>query len=68
MAVDIAIDRSKTLKKEKEKWKIGKSQTTAFLILLFYIGTFTFVRKHIWKNVVYIGSFALPFFHVGGYW
>ena len=43
-----------------------KSQTTYFLLLLFYIRKF--VRKHIWKNVVYIVTFALPFFQVTVYW
>ena len=40
--VDIARDRSKILKKEKEKRKMRKNQTTAFLLLLFYIGKLLF--------------------------
>ena len=35
LTVDIAKERSKTLKKEKEKQKTTKSLTTAFLLLLF---------------------------------
>ena len=27
-----------------------------------------FVRKHIWLKLVYIVTFALPCFHVAGYW
>ena len=42
LTVDIARDRSKTLKKEKEKRKMRKSQITGFLLLLFYIGKFIF--------------------------
>ena len=68
MTVDIAKDRGKSLKKDKEKRKIRKSQTTAVLLLLFYIENSYFVRKHIWKNLVYIVTFALSFFHVEGYW
>ena len=42
LAVGIARERSKTLKKEKEKQKMRKSQTTVFLLLLFYLGKFIF--------------------------
>ena len=42
LTVDIARDRSKTLKQEKEKRKTRKSQTAAFLLLLFHIGKFIF--------------------------
>ena len=35
MTFNIARDRSKTLKKGKEKRKMRKSQPTAFLLLLF---------------------------------
>ena len=37
-----------------------KSQTTAFYF--FIQENLYFVRKHIWKNLVYIVTFALPFF------
>ena len=45
MTVDIARDRSETLKKEEEKRKMRKSQTAAFLLLLFYIGKLIFCWK-----------------------
>ena len=38
LTVDIARDRSKILKKEEEKRKMRKSQTTTFLHWVFYIG------------------------------
>ena len=39
-----------------------KSQTTAFYFYFFIQENLYFVRKHIWKNLVYIAIFALPFF------
>ena len=45
-----------------------KSQTTAFLLLFFYIGKLVFVRKRIWKNLVFTVTFALSSFHVAAYW
>ena len=42
ITVDIVRDRSKTLKKEKQKRKMRKSQITGFLLLLFYIGKVIF--------------------------
>ena len=27
-----------------------------------------FVRKHIWKNLVYVVTFVLQVLHVAGYW
>ena len=45
-----------------------KSKTTAFLLLLFYIGKFIFCQKTYLENVVYIVTFGLPFFHMEGYW
>ena len=47
-----------------------KSQTTAFLLLLFYIGKSIFFQKtyleklSLYRYICYI----LPFFHVAGYW
>ena len=68
--LDIARDRKKTLKKEKEKRKIRQSQITIniFLLLIFYIKKLHFARKHIWKNIVYIVTFVLQFFRVADYW
>ena len=45
-----------------------KSQTAVFLLLLFIWEILYFVRKHIWKNLDYIVTYALPFFHVARYW
>ena len=42
LTVDVARGRSKTLKKEEEKQKMRKSQTTVSLLLLFYIGKLIF--------------------------
>ena len=42
-----------------------KSQTTAFYFYFFIYENLYFVRKHIWKNLVYIVTFALPFFSRG---
>ena len=39
-----------------------KSQTTAFYFYFFIQENLYFVRKHIWKNLVYIVTFALRFF------
>ena len=44
-----------------------KSQTTAFYFYFFIQENLYFVIKHIWKNLVYIVTFALQFFHVAGY-
>ena len=57
------------MKKEKVE-KMRKSQTTRaniFLLLIFYTEKFCyFVRKQIWKNLVYTVTFALQFFRVAG--
>ena len=46
-----------------------KSQTTAFLLLLFHTGKFIFCQKtHLVKLNLYCYTFALLFFHVVGYW
>ena len=45
LTVDIARGRSKILQKEKEKRKMRKSQKTAFLLLLFYIGKLFFLEN-----------------------
>ena len=50
----------------------GKGQTTTtifffLLYLLFYTEKVVFVRKYIWKNLVYIFTFVLQFFHMAGY-
>ena len=45
LTVDVARGRSKTLKKEEGKQKMRKSQTTASLLLLFYIGKLIFCKK-----------------------
>ena len=42
LTIDIVRERSKTLKKKKEKRKMRKIQTIAFLLLLFYVGKFIF--------------------------
>ena len=42
-----------------------KSETTAFCFYFFIQEDLHFVRKHIWKNLVYIVTFALPFFSRG---
>ena len=57
----IARDRRKALKKDKEKRIIRKTQTATiniFVLLLFHVKKSYFVRKHIWKNVVYIETFV----------
>ena len=43
--LELARDRRKTLKKEKEKRKMRKSQTTKISFLLFYIKKFIFCLK-----------------------
>ena len=48
----------KTLKKGKENQNMKKSQTMWKKLY--------FVRKHIWKNLVYIVTFVLQFFLVAG--
>ena len=50
-------------KTEKEK-----KSNDSFLFYFFMLEKLYFVRKDIWKNLVYIVTFALPFFHVAGYW
>ena len=42
LTVDTVRGRSKTIKKEEEKRKMRKSQTTTFLLLPFYIGKLIF--------------------------
>ena len=62
--LDIARNRRKMSKKEKENRKMRKSQTTTinkFFTFTFNIEKFIFVRKHIWKNLVYIVTFVLVF-------
>ena len=68
MTVDTARDRSKTLKRRKknEKWQKVKEQL--FYFYFFIKENSYFVGKHFWKNLVYIVTFALPFFHVEDYW
>ena len=41
---------------------MSKSQTTAFYFYFFKQKNLYFVRKHIWKILIYIITFALPFF------
>ena len=57
--LDIARYKRKTLKKEKEKRKTRKSQTTTMNVFLLF-----FVRKHILKNLFYIVTFISQFFCV----
>ena len=48
-----------------------RTQTTRiniFLLLLFYIKNIYFVRKHIWKNLVFIAKIVLKFFRVADNW
>ena len=56
LTVDIAKDRSKTLPKRKKNWKMRKSQTTVFFLLLFSIGKFILC----WK--IYLGKLSLYFY------
>ena len=63
----------KDVKKEKEKRKMRKSQTivtNTFVLLLFYVESFIFcyITYYILLYLVYIVTFALPLFHVTGYW
>ena len=44
-----------------------KQQQQFFFALLFYTEKMVFVRKYIWKNLVYIFTFVLQFFHMAGY-
>ena len=68
----ITRDGRKTLKKEKEKRKMRKCQTTTitfYLLLPFYIEKFVrILRNNIWKNLIYIVTFVLQFFREVGYW
>ena len=69
--LDIARYRRKTLKKEKERKKMRKSQTTtinAFLLSLFYIEKLYFFSNHISRYLVYIITFVLQFFRMAGNW
>ena len=71
LTVDIAGDRSKAFKNEKEKRKMRneKNSNNSFVSFTFFIlGNLYFVRKHIWRNLADIVTFPLPFFHVAGYW
>ena len=45
-----------------------KQQEQFFFALLFYTEKMVFVRKYIWKNLVYIFTFVLQFFGMAGYW
>ena len=38
------------------------------MLSLFYTEKIMFVRKYIWKNLVYIFTFVLQFFGMAGYW
>ena len=69
LSVPQKIKRQKKEKKEKEKRKVKKSQTTTINIslLLLCIEKLIFCQKHILKNLVYIVTFVLQFFHVKGY-
>ena len=68
--LDIAREERKTFKKEKEKRKIRKSQTTInkFLFLLFYIEKILFCRKTYSGKLIYIVTFVLQFLRMAGYW
>ena len=63
--LDTAIDRRKTLNKEKEKRKMRKSQAiiNIFLLLLFHLEN---LLHYFWKNLVYIVTFVLQFSRVTG--
>ena len=70
--LDITRDSRKTLKKEK-KTKMRKNQKTTINNFFFYFYFFIlkilyFVRRRIWKNLVYVVTFVLQFFRVAGYW
>ena len=63
MTVDITRDKSKKFKKEKEKKKKKKNEKNSKKSLFNFTFLHSyFVRKHIWKNLVYIVTIALPFF------
>ena len=47
---------------------MSKSQTTAFHFYFFIQENLYFVRKHIWKNIVYTATFALRLFLRGRLW
>ena len=56
-------------KKKHENWEKYQTKLINILILLlFHIEKLHFVRKHIWKKLFYIITFALQSFHVAGYW
>ena len=61
--------QKKNIEKEKEK-KMRKSQTTIniFLFLLFCSKNLYFVRKYIWKNLLYFVTFLLQFLCVASCW
>ena len=48
--------------------KNEKKANNSFFYFYFFIQeNFYFLRKHIWKNLIYIVTFALSLFHVAGY-
>ena len=72
--LDITRDRRKTLKKEKEKWKMGKYQTTKkFFTVTFLCRKIYILLKYefgkIFVIIVYLATlFVLQLFHMAGYW
>ena len=68
LTVDIARDRSKTLRRRERKTKNEKKSNNSLLLLRFYLRKFIFCQKRYSENLVYIVIFALLFFHVVGCW
>ena len=66
-ALKIALQSKRqwiNIEKEKEKRTMRKSQTAVINIFFLLL---CFVKKHIWKNLVYIITFVLQFFYVVDY-
>ena len=55
-------------RKKKQKMRGRTTINNLFTFILLYRKKLYFVRKHIWKNLVYIFTFALQFFCVADYW
>ena len=47
---------------------MGKKSNNSFLLFAFLYRKISTSLENIWKNLVDIVTFALPFFHVAGYW
>ena len=62
--------QKKNIEKRERKTENEKTSNNNkyFFTLTFYIENLYFVRKHIWKNLVYIVTFVLQFPCVADYW